>query len=305
MKPSLANCILLLAGAIWGLGFIAQQTAMDDVDPMLFIGLRFTLAGFAVLPLALRELGRTPRNGTRSELTHYAGLGTVFFAGMALQQIGLMGTTVTNAGFLTTLYVVIVPLLSLLVLRQSQSATIWISAVTSLAGVYLLSQGGIGDFAWGDRWILACALVWAIHVLLTGVIARRSCRPIGMACTQFFVCGMLGIAGFVISWFFASHTHAISWLALQSAAPEIIYAGIFSGGLAFTLQVIGQKYTSASVAAILMASESLFAALLGAWLLDERLRPEGYLGCFLIFAAILAVQARQPAERVQTKTVTP
>lgn len=293
MSPRLANWLLLFAGAIWGLGFIAQKTAMDDMDPMLFIGLRFGLAGIAVLPLVKFERGRKSERLTRTSLGWFSLLGAVFFTGMALQQTGLQGTTVTNAGFLTTTYVVLVPLILYFVLKQSQPVWIWPAAAASLLGVYLLSFGSVSRFAWGDAWILAGALVWAIHVILVGIVSRGTTLPITMACIQFLVCGALALAGYTCLAATGNTTHPLSADSLWAALPEVVYAGVVSGGIAFTLQAVAQRYTSASVAAILMASESLFAALLGAVMLAERLSPPGYLGCLLIFAAIVLVESKQ------------
>lgn len=279
---------------------------------MLFIGLRFLLASVAVAPFAWPELKRFQQQSrsetsatqpaskeVRKHFGRFVVLGCVFFVAMTLQQIGLMGTTVTNAGFLTTLYVVFVPFLLVVVLRQQQPPLVWPCAIVSIVGVYLLgeastaaseSSSSLVSFAWGDYFILACAVVWAIHVILIGVVGKRVAMPVTMACVQFFVCGVAGIV---------AHAGAVIWGGVESglspellygAAPEILYAGIVSGGVAFTLQAIGQRHTNASVAAILMASESLFAAILGATLLGERLALAGYVGCMLIFGSIATVE---------------
>lgn len=316
MPTTVANLLLLLAGAIWGLGFIAQKTAMDDMGPLLFIGGRFSLAGIALLPFAFIEQRRAGRvaaqkMGDKSTcfgsrliedrlLPRFMLLGTVFFLGMMLQQIGLQTTTVTNSGFLTTLYVLLVPLIVWIVLGQQQPPVVWMAATVSVLGVYCLSVGGLEQFSWGDGLVLAGALMWAIHVILVSSFGQHSAAPFTMACTQFCTCAVLGVGSHGLS-------SLVGWAAWPSgaaawwnAAPEILYAGLFSGGLAFTLQAIGQRYTTPSVAAILMASESLFAAALGAVLLGERLNPLGYVGCGLILMSIISVewlQAKQAEYR--------
>ncbi|NNE01204.1 MAG: DMT family transporter [Pirellulaceae bacterium] len=290
MSRSTANVLLLLAGAIWGMGFIAQQTAMEDMPAMLFIALRFLLAAAVVAPLSLWELRHQIEPFSPQTFGRFSILGGVFFIAMTLQQLGLLGTTVTNAGFLTALYVVMVPIVLFVVLRQRQPIVIWIAAAISLTGIFLLSGGSLARITWGDWFVVLCAFFWAIHVILVGKFVSETTLPITMAATQFLLCGLFALLAHVgcaiadvVDW-------AISPAVLVAASPEILYAGVMSGGVAFTLQVVAQRRTSPSIAAILMGSESLFAALFGAILLGERLRPLGYVGCVLIFSAVLAVE---------------
>lgn len=294
MKTSTANALLLLAGAIWGMGFIAQQTAMRDMGPMLFVACRFLLAAAVVAPFALRELARRDKHADlRAAFKSFILLGCVFFLGMALQQIGLLGTTVTNAGFLTTLYVVLVPLIMLTVFREQPPVFVWPAMVVSVIGIYCLNGGRIDQIVWGDWYILAGAVVWAVHVILVSRFAKQSALPIVMTCTTFAVSGLLGLLAHVFATLFDIAGQEFRWSMILAALPEILYAGIFSGGVAFTLQAIGQRYTRPSIAAILMSSESLFAAVFGAFFLGERLGALGYVGCALILAAIVAVEALQ------------
>jgi len=287
MKPSTANLLLLLAGAIWGLGFIAQQTAMQDISPMVFVAARFLLAGFCVLPLAVHERRKARQPLSPRHLVQCIGVGFVFFLAMSLQQIGLLRTTVTNAGFLTVLYVVIVPLICVVFLKEKLSLVIWITAACSVVGVYLLSSGKISNLNWGDGCVILAACSWAIHVIIIGKVTRGTGRPISMACIQFFACGVFGVIAEAVLLTFGFSERLPTATALSGAGFEILYAGIVSGGIAFTLQAVSQRYTSSSIAAILMASESLFAALFGAILLHERLNMTGYVGCGLIFVSIV------------------
>lgn len=292
MKTGTANLLLLLAGAIWGFGFLAQKNAMDDIGPMLFVGLRFLLASLAVLPLCLRELKALPDDQklTKTWLLRFVGLGCVFFAGMALQQTGLQTTSITNAGFLTTLYVVFVPFLSWLLMKEPPARLIWPLAFLSVTGVYLLSSGDLSALKVGDLFVLAGAVVWAFHVILVGRFSAASNLPYSMATVQFFICGVLGCVAQI---FWTTLLPDQAWPTLsnvRNAMPEIVYAGVFSGAIAFTLQAVAQRYTSASIAAILMSSESLFAAVLGAVFLKERLDGFGYTGCGLIFASIVTTE---------------
>ncbi|QDT12835.1 DMT family transporter [Planctomycetes bacterium K23_9] len=290
MTTKLANGLLLAVGAIWGLAFVAQQSAMDDMPAMLFIALRFFLAAAVVAPMAIYERARIADPDTAARSHHFVVLGIVFFLGMSTQQIGLLGTTVTNAGFLTTLYVVIVPVLLFVVCRQRQSVAVWMSAFVSLIGVYLLSGGDFSRITWGDWMVVLCAFCWAIHVILVGRFAKQTNRPVSLAAKQFFVCGCCGTIAHLVSESLGWTDSTFSVSMLLAVLPEIAYAGILAGGLGFTLQIVAQRHTSSSVAAILMGTESLFAAVFGAVFVGDRLTPAGYFGCALIFAAVITVE---------------
>ncbi len=294
MSRTTANLLLLCAGAIWGMGFVAQQTAMDDIGPMLFIALRFLLAGLAVAPFAFTEMKRKNITSMSNEIMRFKGsfflVGLAFFLGMAFQQVGLIGTSVTNAGFLTALYVIMVPIIMISVLRVSQPLIIWPASILALIGIYLLSGGDLGSLNSGDILIIICALFWAAHVILTGRVGQKTDLPVTMATLQFFVTSILAFIGFVIAGLFGLGETLPSAAQLYGALPEILYAGLFAGGLGFTLQAVGQRYTSESAAAVLISTESLFAAMFGAFFLGERLLGLGYIGCGLIFVAILMVE---------------
>lgn len=303
MKPTTANVLLLLMGAIWGLGFAAQQTAMQDIGPILFVCLRFLLAGLAALPIAFFEQRQTPTRMTKDDLSQFLSLGGVFFLALSIQQVGLLGTTITNAGFLTTLYVLLVPTLSCLVFGERPSTLVWPAALCSLVGVFLLSAGDLGNLAWGDGLVLGGAVLWAIHVILVGRTSQQTGLPFTTACAQFLICAFLGaivhsslvIAGWEDSW--------LDLAGVLRAGPEILYAGLISGGLAFTLQAVAQRHTSPSLAVILMSTESLFAALVGMLLLGESLPFIGYLGGLLIVVSVVVVQLltiRADDEKEQT-----
>ena len=291
MSRTQANLCLLLAGAAWGMGFVAQSTAMAAIGPMLFVGLRFLVATVATLPFALREWRRAEKPLTRTDWIGFTGIGLALFFGMAFQQVGLLFTTVTNSGFLTGLYVVFVPILMVIVLRRLPHPIVWPGAALAFAGIWLLSGGNLARMNIGDTLTVACAVFWALQVLLIGIYATRSGRPLTLSAVQFALCALLGLAA-------AAVLEPISWTAIRAALPEILYAGIFSSGLAFSLQAIAQRHTTAAQAAIFLSSESLFAALFGALFLSERIPAIGYVGCLLIFAAILLVEI-VPAARAR------
>ena len=298
LSPLRAKFLLLLAGAVWGMGFVAQDTAMAHVGPMAFVGLRFVLAGIALVPFAVLELRRQGGNPSWSDLKPLVPVGLVFFAAMALQQVGLLTTSVTNAGFLTALYVVIVPLIMLLVFQVRQPVLIWPASLMALTGVYLLSDGALSLLRSGDWLMTGCALFWAIHVILIGKVGAATGRPVTMATIQFLICGVLGLAThWLISPALLFNEPPLGWSAIGDASLQILYAGLIAGGLAFTLQAIGQMQTSPAVAGILLSSESLFAALFGAVFLGERLSSGGYAGCAIIFAAIVLVSRATASEQ--------
>lgn len=287
MKRWQANLILLLAGATWGMGFVAQATAMESIGPFLFIALRFVVATLVVLPFALRESRKQTRCGnaslSASELGGFALVGISLFAGMATQQVGLLSTSVTNSGFLTGLYVVLTPILGILLFRDMPHRITGVGAILSLVGIYLLSGGNIGALVIGDLLTIVSAACWALQVVMIARFVGRSGRPLALSAVQFAITAALALLATVA-------LEPVVWSSVVSAAPQILYAGVFASGFAFTLQVIGQRYTSASQAAIFLSSEAPFAALFAFWWMGERIGLTGLAGCALIFTAMLVVE---------------
>lgn len=284
MNRATANLLLLVTGAIWGGGFVAQATAMAAIGPVFFTGLRFLAAALAVLPFALWEARRAgrPLAPTAGEWKRFSLLGALLFSSLAVQQVGLLTTTVTNAGFLTGLYVVLTPLAGIVLFRLWPHPVIWPASLMALAGIFLLSGGRVSGLAAGDWWMILCALLWACHVQVLGRVVTAA-RPLQLAFSQFLVCGLLGVS-------LAPLLEPVAWSMVTGAIGEILFAGVLSGGVAFTLQAVAQRYTTAPQAAIFMSSEALFAALFGALLLGDRIGPVGLMGCGLIFASMLVTE---------------
>ncbi|WP_374659733.1 DMT family transporter [Inhella sp.] len=283
-----ANLLLSLVAIVWASAFVAQSLGMKAIGPVAFTGVRFLLGALVVLPLALWEWRRRPKLGlpalaTRDWLPASCGLGLLLGLGAVMQQIGIVSTTVTNAGFLTALYVPLVPLLSLLLLREPPHWSVWPGGLACLLGAFLLSGAHQLELHPGDAWVIASALPWALHVLFVGRVADRLHAPFLVACTQFAVVGVANLA-------WALPFEPFTWPQVQAAAGPIAYTGIVSVGLAFTAQVVAQRSAQAADAAIILSSETVFAALFGAWWLGERLNAQGLLGCALMLAALLAVQ---------------
>lgn len=281
-----ANLLLTLVALIWGSAFVAQNRAMADVGPMLFTGVRFLIGATVVLPLAWAEwkrLGRAGRPLSRLDGVHIAGLGLLMTLGAVMQQIGIQFTSVTNAGFLTAVYVPLVPVLAWLLLRQVAHWSVWPAAAGCLVGAFLLSGAHELRVGLGDLWVAGSAIPWAVHVLMVGRWADRMGAPFLVACGQFAVCGLLSlIAAFAME--------PVRRAGLEAALWPIVYTGVLSVGVAFTAQVVAQRYAHAADAAIILSSETLFAAAFGYVLLGERLGTAGLIGCGLMLACILLVQ---------------
>ncbi|TCO80465.1 threonine/homoserine efflux transporter RhtA [Plasticicumulans lactativorans] len=279
-----ADLLLLITAAIWGSAFVAQRLGMNAVGPMLYTGLRFTLGALAILPLALLlKEGRPPRRPLSRRGLYLAGAtaGVLLFLGASLQQVGLLYTSVANAGFITGLYVVLVPLIGLL-LGQRPHAGIWLGAGLAITGLYLLSVGDGFTIASGDALQLIGAVFWALHVLLLDAVARRT-HAVRLACLQFATCALLSMIAAVLF-------ETIDLAAIRVAAPAIAYGGLLSVGLAYTLQVVAQKDAIASHAAIILSMEAVFAALAGWLVLGETLTVRALAGCTLMLAGMLAAQ---------------
>ena len=286
MKRSQANLVLLAVAVIWGSAFVAQAEGMAGVGPLTFTGIRFLLGTAIVAPLAWREWQILSSRGARllpADALGVAVLGVLLLLGAALQQIGMISTTVTNAGFLTALYVPLVPLLAWLILGTNPHWSVWPTSIGCLAGTWLLSGVQAVEPAVGDLWVIASSVFWALHVLFVGRLAERIAAPFLVACGQFLVCGLLGLLG-------AGLTETITASGMRQALLPIVYAGVVSVAIGFTAQVVGQRYAQAADAAIILSAETVFAALFGFLLMGDRLNASGMVGCALILTCIVVVQ---------------
>jgi drug/metabolite transporter (DMT)-like permease len=283
MSRTRANMFLLACAAIWGAGFIAQSDAMAHLGPFFFIGLRFAVATIVILPLALREARAAERPLNAFEWKAFIGIGFILFLGMASQQAGLLTTSVTNSGFLTGLYLIFVPILGVALYRDWPHWVVWPAALAALFGIFLLSGGQLDRLVIGDWYTILCAVFWGLQILFITRYANQSGRPVTLAVVQFAVTAFFGLA-------IAVMFETLDWSAVRLAAEEILFAGVFAGGIAFTLQSIGQRWTTAAQAAIFLSSEALFAAMFDAIINGTRLNPIAAIGCALIFAAMLAVE---------------
>ncbi len=291
-----AEGLLLLAAAIWGLAFVAQRVGMEHTGPFTFNAVRFALgSGALALVLAIRRRrgGRVARapDDRRWKLIGAGVAGGVLFLGASLQQSGVVHTTAGKAGFITGLYVVIVPLLGLF-WRQRPGAGTWVGATVSVVGLYLLCASDILAISRGDSLVLAGAFFWAAHVLIIGWLTKRL-DPLVLALLQFVVCSALSFAAALL-------VEEIILADIVRAAAPILYSGFLSVGVAYTLQVVAQRRVPPAHAAIILSLETVFAVLGGWVVLSETLSARGLAGCGLMLTGMLLSQlgprgARAPA----------
>ncbi len=269
---------------IWGFAFIAQKSAMDNMEPLTFIGARYLLGGLVVAPLAWVEYKKRGIKLSNKEWAIIVFLSVNFFIGSWLQQWGIVSTSITNAGFLTGLYVFFVPLILLIIFRIKPHKIVWLCVPLALFGLFLLTGGSLEKINFGDWLVISSAVFWAMHVLGLGYAARMSKLPLVVSCLPFLFAG-------IISSFGAFMFESPSLSGISLGWIEIVYAGIFSTAIAFTLQAVGQMHVPPANAAIILSGESLFAAIGGAVIMGDRLLPIGYVGAALIFLSIILVES--------------
>lgn len=290
------SLILGLAALIWGLAFVAQSTAADSVPPLIFNSLRSYIgAAFLLVYILLRDKKKNipifPHN-TEDKKTFIKGgviCGIVLAVSVNFQQFGIAAypentATEARAGFLTALYVIIVPLISVFI-RKRISINVWLGVIIALCGIYLLClTGGLNGIYIGDALMLLCALSFSLHIMSVDKFVAMM-DGVKLSMIQFFVCGTVSL---ILSLCF--ELERISLSAILDATLPILYLGIMSSGVAYTLQIIGQKFAEPTVASITMSLESVFAAL-GGWIIaGNSLTNREFLGCGLVFAAIIVSQ---------------
>lgn len=283
-KSSLrADLLMLITAMLWGSVFVAQRYGMEHIGPFFYTGSRFLLAALVLSPLFFWRPGTGTQGPLLSRGLLIGGflMGLVLAIGINLQQVGLLFTSVTNAGFITGLYVIMVPLIGLLFGQKTGSGT-WIGASLAVVGMAMLSIGPDFSISSGDWLQLMGAVVWGVHVLLVGYFASRH-DPLRLAILQFAVCGAISFA-------LALGFESIELNALQQAIPAVAYGGLIGVAIGFTLQVIAQRDAIASHAAVIFSLEAVFAAIAGALMLNESLSLKGYMGCLLMFAGMLIAQ---------------
>ncbi len=279
------DLLLLLTALIWGSAFVAQKAGMEHIGPFVFNGVRFGLGALVLTPLALRTTGPQSfvQTKPRPPSLLFSGIlaGLLLFAGSSLQQVGIIFTTAGKAGFITGLYVIIVPLLGL-IWGQRAGVGAWLGACLAVIGLYLLTVKSGLTVNPGDSLVFLCALMFALHVLAIGWLAPKL-EVIKLAVLQFWVCSLLSLGvGFC--------TEQTSTSAIMDAAGPILYGGLLSVGVAYTLQVVAQRRAPPTHAAIILSLETVFAVFSGCLILGETLSLRGWLGCGLMLCGMLAAQ---------------
>ena len=282
-KAYKSDLLLLLAAAIWGFGFVAQRKGMEYIPPFLFNGIRFALGSIVILPFIFKNIKTTSvrKQYQFKKLKHilgFIGIGFVLFLAASFQQIGIIYTTAGNAGFITGLYVVIVPILGLSFGNRTKLDT-WIGALLATTGRYLLTVTEIYRISKGDLLVLISAFFWAGHFHILGWLSPKF-RSSTIACTQYIICSSLC---FIISFFIEE----FDFEKVKLAIIPILYTGILSVGIAYSLQIVAQKNAPPAHTAIILSLEAVFAILAGWLILNESLTTRKMLGCFLMFIAML------------------
>ena len=294
-KKMQSNILLLFTALIWGSSFVAQKSGMDYIEPFTFNGIRMVIGGLVLIPFILLMDRKKARDGAAEPMSDeekakarkkiIAGgicCGLAIFVASSLQQFGVSYTTAGKAGFITTLYVVIVPIISVL-LRKRVRPIMWLCVVLGAVGLYLLCMTDDSfKLAFGDMLVLLCAVAFAVHIMVVDHFAAKL-DGTKLSCIQFLTSGILGLIGMAI--FESPDINAIldCWL-------PILYAGVLSCGLGYTFQVIAQNYAEPTVASLLMSLESVFAVISGAILLHETMSMRELTGCAVIFAAVIISQ---------------
>lgn len=281
-----ANILLLISAIIWGFAFVAQRAGMEFIGPFTFNGFRFALGSISLIPFVyLIKTNKKQASKWSSRHLIFSGvvLGCILFIAASLQQVGIVYTTAGNAGFITSLYVILVPIFGLL-FNHKLGKQIWIGATLVIFGLYLLSIKENFNIGKGDTLVLISAFFFAAHVMLVGYYSPKV-NTIKISIIQFAVCSVLSLI-------VAIFTEKIEWGSLIQAGIPILYGGVMSVGVAYTLQVIAQRKAKASYAAIILSFESLFAVIGGWLILNEGLTLRAIIGCGFMLVGLIVSQIR-------------
>lgn len=284
------SLMLLLAALVWGVAFVAQSVGMEHMGPFTFNAARFILGGIVLLPFAvLNQYGNSRYKKTDKERKEYLRIsivggiccGIALTIGGNLQQCGILYTSVGKAGFLTALYIVLVPVFGIF-MKQKPGRRIWIGCILALFGLYLLCMHGSFSLNYGDILLLLGAVAFTFHIIVIDHFSSKA-NCVMMSCVQFL---FSGITSMVLAFIFEEPTLG----AVIDGALPILYAGILSCGVGYTLQILGQKHVEPAVASLILSLESVISVLAGWVLLHEVLSTRELLGCALMFAAVILVQ---------------
>ena len=287
MKKSISMICALVTTFIWGTAFIAQDTGMDNIGPLTFNGARFVVGFLTILPIAIlferKKIVKEINKNKNYFIKLLIIMGFSLFLGTSLQQAALQYTNVANAAFFTVFYVPLVPILLFFIYSKKVHWSIWPSIALCVYGVYLLSNFSNSEIMLGDALVILCSLFWALHIIFAGKFMEEFDIPIFYAAIQAVLVASLSLL-------FAHIFEEINLQNIFLESTSIIYAGVLSGGIAFTLQMFAQKNIEEAPAAIIYSLEGVFAVI-AAWLiLNQILQLENIVGCFLILLAVVFSQ---------------
>lgn len=295
--------MLLLAAFIWGIAFVAQSVGMDYMGPCTFNAARFFIGGIVLLPVIWTKERMEAKKGATGAPAKKKKFGALLPGWRMLRYRAVCGKPSAavwypvyvsgKSGFLTTLYIVIVPLLGIFV-RRIPGVKVWCSVVVALIGMYLLCISGSVRIGLGDALVIGCAFVFSIHILVVDHFAEQV-DGVKLSCLQFLTSGVICLV-------LAFLTEHPSWNALFAGIVPVLYAGVLSSGVGYTLQVVGQKKVEPTAASLLLSMESVFSVLAGWVILGQKLSARELLGCALMFAAVICVQLPDKKKTKQVET---
>lgn len=293
-KKIRAELMLLTTALIWGTAFVAQRSGMDFVGPFTFNGIRFLVGAVVMIPIIMvmdrlgnanqPQMPMTALEKRKERKFLWTGgffCGLALLAGTGLQQMGLVYTTAGKTGFITALYIVIVPIIGIF-LGKKVRMLLWVSVSLGVVGLYLLSINEGFSINIGDFFVFLCAFGFAAHILVVDYFSPKT-NPIKLSAVQFFVCGALSLV-------IMAFVEEPEWRFIMDAAFPILYTGIMSCCVAYTFQVVAQRNVGPTVASLLLSMESVFAVIFGMLLLSEQLLPKEIVGCIIMFVAIILAQ---------------
>ena len=298
MSKTTSLICALITTFIWGTAFIAQDTGMDNIGPLTFNTARFYVGFITVLPIAFYfERGRISKGVNSNKKLFFKFLflmGISLFLGTILQQTALLYTNIANAAFFTVFYVPLVPIILFIIYKTKVHWSIWPSILLCIIGVYLLSNFSNSQIMLGDSLVILCSIFWALHIIFAGKFMEKFDIPIFFAALQAILVG-------TISLIFALIFEEINLANIIKENLSIIYAGFFSGGIAFTLQMFAQKNIEEAPAAIIYSLEGVFAAVAGWIILNQFLNFNNILGCFIILIAVILSQLTPNLKKTNNK----
>ena len=283
LKNLKSNLILLLAAVIWGFAFVAQKVGMEHVGPFTYNGVRFILGAASLVPVFMLLEREYDKSRLWYTVKTAAATGVALFLAANLQQVGIVDIdSVGKAGFLTGIYTVLVPIIEVVIFRARSRWNIWSGAILALVGLFCISFFDTFSFSSADLTVILSSLMFAVQIIMVDRFSDRI-YPIKFSCVQFLTCGILSMS-------VALFTEDISISGILSGSLPILYGGLCSVGIAYTLQIVGQKNTNPTAAAIILSTESVFGLLGGALLRGEKLSALAIFGCFLVFSGIVLSQ---------------